>query len=92
MSGASPGFDLQSAFIRVHEKLDRLSQDLAHMKAHVEGLIGNGQPGRISVIEADVDDLKTAKAGMKGYLAGLGAALTLLGAALHFMVDMIRGK
>ena len=85
-------FDFQRAFESVHERLDDISNDQAEARTHLKNLLGNGQPGRMTIVEAEVDDLKRWRDGAKGYLAGAVAVIILLGWLGHFAIDYFLHK
>jgi hypothetical protein len=54
---------------------------LSEMNTKIEGLVGNGQPGRIAIIENRISELKTAhdkSAGRNAVLASLWGSLVAL--------------
>jgi hypothetical protein len=69
-------------------KVSTVAEDMASVKAQVESLVGNGQPGRIDKVEADVDSLKAAK----NYLWGFGAGLVFLEGAFHYVLHKMGMK
>ena len=80
-------FNFQQAFEGIHERLNEISTGQTEAKTHLKGLLGNGQPGRITLIEADVDNLKLDRARLKGYIGGIGAVVVALGWAGHIFID-----
>jgi hypothetical protein len=94
-----PNFNLQKAFETVHSKLDIISKEqtdaaihLGQVDVHLAGLLGNGQPGRIKIIEDRVGGLVQQKDWLKGYVAAIGAIVVILGALAHFLVDVLLKK
>jgi hypothetical protein len=67
-------------------------KDLASVKESLHSIVGNGQPGRLQLVEADVKDLRDWKNHSRGWFAGLSAAAAVLGAVGHWIVDSIRHK
>lgn len=49
-----PDFDFQAAFDRLHDRMNELSTQVTEVRTKVVGLVGNGQPGKIQLLEADV--------------------------------------
>lgn len=96
-------FDFQRAFDRVHERIDDVHRDVidrigsiqeesTETRTKVELLVGNGRPGKVNEIEEQIGELNEFKNKALGYLAAVGAAMTVVGAALHFAVDYITKK
>lgn len=85
-------FNFQRAFENVHQRLDEIATQTTKTETHLHGLIGNGQPGRIGLIEADIKSLKEGRQWARGYFAAMGAVLTILGILGHYLVDIMRGK
>lgn len=87
-------FNIEDAFARVNDKLDRLGEMSTTTRTQMTGLVGNGQPGRIGVIEEDVDQLKEYKNTVKGWILGVGGIIVALGGLIHYLVDLMlmRGK
>lgn len=57
-------------------------ETLARLDTHMESLVGNGQPGRVTKLETAVDSLRKWRWTISG--AVLGAA-GLISAAIHFI-------
>jgi len=90
------GFDIQRAFERVHERLSVISDAQIEARTHLKNLLGNGQPGRVTLIEADVENLRkdlteeqTARKEIRSYIKGAMAIFLLLGFAGHLVVDYV---
>lgn len=88
----APTFNIQKAFESVHERLNEIQEDTTASKTQLKALLGNGQPGKISLIEGNLKDLNEYKANAKGYLAALAAISTVLAGLLHFAIDLFRHK
>jgi hypothetical protein len=60
--------------------------DLAELKTQMKALLGNGQPGRIALLERRVERHETViqRAG------GIGAAFALLVTLVHYWIDLHR--
>ena len=69
-------------------KVTAVGEDVATLKNQVTSLVGNGQPGRIDKVEADVDSLKNAK----NYAMGFGAGLIFLEGAFHYVLHKMGMK
>lgn len=69
-------------------KLDTIKEMVIRHDTHMTGLLGNGQPGRITVMEATIDDLKHDRDKAKGWIAGILFIGTVLGWAGHFAIDL----
>ena len=54
-------------------------------------LLGNGQPGRVAKLEIRTRELEEHKQHLLGWVAGVSATATLLGGALVYMLNWIRG-
>ncbi len=59
--------------------------DLSALKSQMNALIGIGQPGRLSLLEARVDQHGRTVQRMKGVGGGLSVLLTLLHVCLDFV-------
>ncbi len=59
--------------------------DLSALKSQMNALIGIGQPGRLSLLEARVDQHERTVQRMKGVGGGLSVLLTLLHVCLDFV-------
>jgi len=60
--------------------------DLSVLKSQMRALMGIGQPGRLTVLEARVEQHERSLQRVKGLTAAVGAVLTLL----HLGIDHIR--
>jgi len=60
--------------------------DLAELKTHMRGLIGNGSPGRLQELEARVEHHEAIL--QRG--VGIGAAAGVLLTLLHIGIDYLR--
>ena len=60
----------------------RVIDSLARLETHMESLVGNGQPGRVSVLETDIEALKKARWTIGGLVIGIA---TTVSAAVHFI-------
>ncbi len=55
---------------------------LARLNTNMTSLVGNGQPGRIHIIEATLEDLKKARWTIGAMVLGITTAVS---AAIHFL-------
>ena len=62
----------------------RVLADLVELKALVKTLVGNGQPGRVRLIEERLEQHEVLIERGKAVLLGLVPALTVLQIILHF--------
>lgn len=62
-------------------ELRLIGERLAKLETHMESLVGNGQPGRLTVVENKVSELQRWRWRIAGIATGLSAALTVI---LHF--------
>ena len=62
--------------------------DLSVLKSQMQHLMGIGQPGRITQLEARVQRHEQAVQRMKGLAAALGSALTII----HLSISYLSGK
>lgn len=85
-------FDFQAAFARVEDRITSLHVDVTETKTKVTALVGNGQPGEITLIKDRLTVLEEVKNKAAGYATAIVGFGTLLGVAGHFLVDLIRGK
>jgi tetrahydromethanopterin S-methyltransferase subunit G len=89
-------FDFQEAFDRLQDKLEKIDRKVSELDTHVHRLVGNGQPGLVDKIENSVEKVKEEVAIMKrqraftkGYIAGIGGIVIVLGWAGHFFIDYV---
>lgn len=87
-----PDFDFQAAFDRLHDRMNELSTQVTEVRTKVVGLVGNGQPGKIQLLEADVSLLKEWKSKQTGIVAAISGVIGFLGFASHFIWDLLRAK
>lgn len=92
MSTGDPTFNLQRAFDGVHERLNDIASTVTEVDTKMHSLVGNGQPGRVGVLEKDVEELKGHANKAKGYFAALAAVSTVLGGLLHYIIDLVKHK
>lgn len=52
---------------------------LARIETHLESLVGNGQPGRIAIIEKSVQSLRESRASYAGIVWAVSAGLSIAG-------------
>jgi hypothetical protein len=67
-------------------------KDLASVKESLHSIVGNGQPGRLGIVEQDIKDLREWQAHSKGWFAGLSGVAAVFGAVGHWLVDSMRHK
>jgi hypothetical protein len=60
----------------------RVVDSLARLETHMENLVGNGQPGRVTKIEDDVESLQKARWYLAGAVVGISTAAS---AVIHFV-------
>jgi hypothetical protein len=60
--------------------------DLSVLKSQIAGLLGDGQPGRLTVLEERVTDHEASLQRAKGFAAAFGLLFTLL----HLAVEWLR--
>jgi len=60
--------------------------DLSVLKSQMRALMGIGQPGRLTLLEARVDGHERTMQRMRGWAGALGALLTLV----HLGIDYLR--
>jgi hypothetical protein len=60
--------------------------DLTELKTHMKSLVGNGQPGRIALIEQAVERHERYSQRTRGYIAGVLGVLTLLGSVTGWVL------
>jgi hypothetical protein len=89
-------FDFQTAFDRVHERMNDICDEVTSNKTKLAMLVGNGQPGLVSRIQGDIDGLKEFKAKADAtvkttatFWGIMWAAFGLLG---HFIWDYFHHK
>lgn len=56
-------------------------EKLSRLQTQMETLVGNGQPGRIRLLEDDVKDLSKARWVMGGIITGVASTIS---AIIHF--------
>lgn len=82
-------FNFQRAFESIHSRLDGIAAEQARTSTHINGLIGNGQPGRITNLETAVQELKDKKSEARGALWAFGLIGTAIEVGAHWI---FRGK
>lgn len=87
-----PDFDFQRAFDGLHGRINEISTQVTEVSTHVKGLVGNGQPGKIQLLEADVSSLKEWRSKQTGIMYAISTGISVLGFASHFVWDLLRGK
>jgi hypothetical protein len=83
-------FDFQTAFDRVHERMNDIHQETTETRTKLEVLVGNGQPGKIQGIEAELKDIALWRAKVIGYVAAISGGMALAGFALHFAFELLK--
>lgn len=63
----------------------KVLEGLTRLETHMEVLIGNGQPGKITLMENDINDLKQKSWKTSGIVIGISGVLSAVGAAIHFL-------
>lgn len=66
---------------QIVSKLDGLRDQVSTLTVHVESLVGNGQPGRVRLIEEHMDKLQAQVDRWRGALQLLSFFTLLLGGA-----------
>jgi|SRR5947209_8319494 len=86
--------ELQALRARMDERLDVIQPQIATLSSEMKDLLGNGKPGRIRTLEADVAALKTRKAWLNGYTAFVvsisGVLLVLHDHVAGFIQNLIK--
>ena len=59
--------------------------DLGTLKNQMTAILGNGQPGRLALIETRMHEHETTVQRLKGMAAAFGGLLTIA----HFAIDLI---
>jgi len=59
---------------RIEQKLDRVVMETASLKANMQSLLGNGQPGIIKELQDDTENLKS----WRDYIIGGGSFFMFL--------------
>jgi hypothetical protein len=62
-----------------------VTNTLSRLEAHMESLVGNGQPGRISKLEDGVSELRESQSRWKGIVTGISVVIAAIGALVHFI-------
>ncbi len=62
--------------------------DLSVLKSQMEQILGIGQPGRLTHLEARMQDHEKTVQRMKGMVGAFGGLLTIV----HFAIDFLVGK
>lgn len=65
-----------------NEFQDRVIEKLTRLETHMEGLIGNGQPGRITKLEDRIESLDDRWKWSAGVITGVSGTIS---AIVHFM-------
>lgn len=76
--------DLRTDF---NENARVTGQRLASVETSMTALVGNGQPGRITNIETDVDTLKGWKQGLVGLWALVAAIGSIVGSGSMWIIE-----
>ena len=63
-------------------------EDLATLKSEMKALVGNGQPGRLRLLESKVEEHETTVQRVAGSGVVLGALLTLV----HLAIDYLKSR
>lgn len=61
-----------------------VKESLARLEANMTALVGNGQPGRITKVEADVEDLKSSNNKRIGFTSAFAFIVTGWEVVKHF--------
>lgn len=61
---------------------DHVIDALARLETDMKRLVGNGQPGRISLIETDVETLKKGSWTLYGVIVGISATVSSI---VHYL-------
>ena len=67
---------------------EQVVRDLGLLKGQMSALLGNGQPGRLRLLEERVEQHESAAQ----KIAGVGGAIGVGLAMLHFAIDYLRLK
>lgn len=62
--------------------------DLAVLKTQMKQVVGNGQPGRLALLEGRLLEHEKSMQRMKGVAAAFGALLTVA----HLTIDLVLGR
>lgn len=62
---------------RIREKLDEIAESQAEMRGHLKSISGNGQPGRLGVLEIRQAKMERQINRMYGYAMALGSLAAL---------------
>jgi hypothetical protein len=59
--------------------------DLSVMKSQMASLLGNGQPGRLGILEARVEKHELGMQRVRGFAIAFGALMTLVEFAIKYL-------
>jgi hypothetical protein len=71
---------------RVESFEDVVMADLAVLKTQMKEVVGNGQPGRLALLESRLLDHEKTVQRLKGMAAAFGALLTVAHAAIDLLL------
>ena len=63
---------------RVESRFDEIAPAIARLETQMTTLVGNGKPGRVTVLEEEVEALKLKKSWLSGYVAFVVSATAIL--------------
>jgi hypothetical protein len=66
----------------------RVLADLSVLKSQMREIVGNGQPGRLAVLEGRMHDHEKVVQRLKGMVGAFGGVLTFA----HLAIDLVIGR
>lgn len=60
--------------------------DLSVLKCQMKEVVGNGQPGRLSLVEGRIQDHENTVQRLKGMVGAFGGILTIAHVAIDFFI------
>ncbi|MGH9404395.1 MAG: hypothetical protein ACRD3D_01005 [Terriglobia bacterium] len=68
---------------------EHVIDSLARLETDMRALVGNGQPGRVDKIEAEISSLQESRARGRGAIAAIGACAAALATAATLLTDYL---
>ena len=92
-------FNIGEAFKHLHDRFDRLEDNVQEVRdktidnnTKLGTLIGNGQKGKIDKIEDRLTSVETFQHKALGSMAAVGSIVTVLGIALHYVMELFQAR
>ena len=83
-------FDFETAFDRLREQIREVNERAIRTETKLSALVGNGQPGKIQAIEAELAENKIWRARLGGIVFALTVLVSAGAEGIHLLFEYLK--